>query len=186
MLSCGWKMWVGLFVFVGLTVFSVQARVLAQHRHLDRAGHSSVSMTDSFSLRPHKKKSPLLALALSAALPGLGQVYNGSYWKVPIIAGFGGWFAYQWDHNNDKYKTYRDKFQDSIGPSLPQGDQQSKRLRDFYRDQRDKFAWYIGILYFANIIDAYVDASLHDFDVSDDLSIRFSPSLQGVKLSVQF
>ncbi|MEE9187594.1 MAG: DUF5683 domain-containing protein [Bacteroidota bacterium] len=41
-------------------------------------------------------------------------------------------------------------------------------------------------MYFANVIDAFVAASLHDFDVSDDLSIRFSPSLQGVKVSVQF
>ncbi|MEE9186947.1 MAG: DUF5683 domain-containing protein [Bacteroidota bacterium] len=177
----------GLFVCLGLVVLSTPEGAAAQYRQQVRVGLSAVSVSDSLSSDPKKKiKSPGLALALSAGLPGLGQVYNGSYWKVPIIVGLGGWFVYQWDDSNDKYKNYRDLFRDSISPSFPSGNQQLKRLRDFHRDQRDKFAWYIGILYFANVIDAFVDASLHDFDVSDDLSIRFSPSLQGVKVSVQF
>lgn len=179
-------MWVGFFVCLGLSVLSTEAGVVAQHRQLDRAGLATVSVPDSFSHRPYKPKSPGLALALSAALPGLGQVYNGSYWKVPIIAGFGGWFAYNWADNKDKYKNFRDLYRDSISPSMPLGDQQLRRLRDFYRNQRDKFAWYIGILYFANVLDAYVDASLHDFDVSDDLSIQFGTTSRGVSLSIRF
>ncbi|MFQ5797289.1 MAG: DUF5683 domain-containing protein [Bacteroidota bacterium] len=171
---------------LGLLVLSTQAIVVAQHRQLDEAELAAVSVPDSFSQSPHKPKSPGLALALSAALPGLGQVYNGSYWKVPIIAGFGGWFAYNWADNKDKYKNYRDLYRDSISPSMPLGDQQLRRLRDFYRNQRDKFAWYIGILYFANVLDAYVDASLHDFDVSDDLSIQFGTTSRGVSLSIRF
>ncbi|MFQ5799855.1 MAG: DUF5683 domain-containing protein [Bacteroidota bacterium] len=177
---------IGFFLCLGLVVMFTRANLLAQHQQLYRGGRDAFFVPDSNLQSPVSNKSPTLALVLSAAVPGLGQVYNGSYWKVPIIVGLGAWFGHNWFDNNDKYKDYRDSYRESISPSLPSGDQQVKRLRDFHRDQRDKFAWYIGILYFANVLDAYVDASLHDFDVSDDLSIELTPTPQGVSLSVRF
>lgn len=132
-------------------------------------------------------KSPWLAVLFSAVVPGAGQVYAASYWKVPIIVGFGVYFASQWLDNNRRYRDYRDKFRASITPDLPSGNPQYLQLREFYKDQRDTFTWYFTILYFLNLADAYVDASLYDFDVGNDLSIRLmSDPGRGLSLQVRF
>jgi hypothetical protein len=133
---------------------------------------------------PHK--SPGLAMLLSAVLPGAGQVYNESYWKTPIILGFGIYFTSHWLHNNRLYREYRDRYRESLLES-PTGNTQFQRFRDFYSDQRDTFAWYFLILYLINVADAYVDASLYSFDVSDDLSIKLLPDARpGLRLQVSF
>lgn len=123
----------------------------------------------------HPTKSAGLAMLFSAAVPGLGQAYNESYWKVPIVVGLGTYFAVEWLHYNRVYRSYRSQYSASFTPDLPQGNGNLLALREFYRDQRDTFTWYFAILYFVNVADAYVDASLYDFDVSDNLSIRLMP-----------
>ena len=117
----------------------------------------------------HPTKDPWLAVGLSAAVPGLGQIYNKNYWKVPVLWGFGGYWVYEWIHLNNTYKDFRDQYSRSITQTEPLGNSQFLKLRDFYRDERDKFAWYLGALYFLNLVDAYVSAQLYDFDVSPDL-----------------
>jgi hypothetical protein len=132
----------------------------------------------------HSTKSPGLAMLLSAVVPGAGQFYNESYWKVPVVVGLGVYFASQWLHNNRIYHDYRDQYLASITPQLPGGDGSLQSLREFYRDQRDTFTWYFFILYFVNVADAYVDASLYDFNVGDNLSIRLIPE-SGTRLALR-
>lgn len=114
------------------------------------------------------RKSPTTAVLLSAVLPGAGQFYNESYWKIPIIGGLVGYFGYEYFRNNNLYKDYRDDYAASQTELNPNGDLNLKTLREFYRDQRDDFVWYFLIVYVINMVDAYVDAHLFDFDVSDD------------------
>jgi TM2 domain-containing membrane protein YozV len=114
------------------------------------------------------KKNPLTAVLLSAVLPGAGQFYNRSFWKIPVISGLVGYFGYEYFRNNNIYKDYRDQYNASITPENQFGDLNLKTLREFYRDQRNDFVWYFIIVYAANLIDAYVDAHLFDFDVSDN------------------
>ena len=114
------------------------------------------------------RKSPTTAVLLSAVLPGAGQFYNESYWKIPIIGGLVGYFGYEYFRNNNLYKDYRDEYAASQTELNPNGDLNLKTLREFYRDQRDDFVWYFLIIYVVNMVDAYVDAHLFDFDVSDD------------------
>ncbi len=114
------------------------------------------------------RKSPSVAVLLSALLPGAGQFYNESYWKIPIIGGLVGYFGYEYFRNNNLYKDYRNRYSSSQNDSVPEGDLSLKTLREFYRDQRDDFVWYFLIVYVVNLVDAYVDAHLFDFDVSDD------------------
>lgn len=115
-------------------------------------------------------KSPWGAVLRSALLPGLGQIYNKSYWKAPIIWGVAAWFVYVWNINNDNYWEYHSIYQQNIT------DVRYKDARDFYRDQRDLFAIYLGLTYFLNLVDAYVDAHLFDFTVTEDFFTR-SPML---------
>jgi hypothetical protein len=139
-------------------------------------------------------KSPGTAVLLSALLPGAGQAYNRSYWKVPIVLGFGVYFAEEWISNNRQYRNYRDQYNTGLAVN---GGQSTlylnglRNVRDFYRDQRDAFTWYFLILYFVNILDAYVDASLYDFDVGGNLGLRtgWDPPTRaspGISLSVRF
>jgi hypothetical protein len=138
----------------------------------------SVATPDSSDLQPgvpRTSKSPGTAVLFSALVPGAGQVYNESYWKVPIIVGLGTYFIVELIRNNNLYREYRDAYQQSIRESPPTGDPQAFRLREFYREERTKFGWYFLILYVANLVDAYVDAVLFDFEMSDDLSLRSAP-----------
>jgi hypothetical protein len=116
-------------------------------------------------------RSPTTAILLSAVLPGVGQIYNGRYWKAPIVWGFSAYFVSQALKMNDHYTAARSSYQQSVdgGENNGQGNAQYLYERDFYRDARDRFAFYLLITYFLNIIDAYVDASLFNFDVGDNL-----------------
>ncbi len=137
------------------------------------------SRVDTASSEYKPTKSPGLALLFSAVLPGAGQFYNESYWKIPILLGFGYYFASRWLDNNDSTKFYRDRYAASITPQSPGGNGRYQQLREFYKDQRDAFSWYMFIYYIVNLVDAYVDASLYDFNVGDNLSIRVCPEFDG-------
>lgn len=107
------------------------------------------------------QKSPWGAVARSAIIPGWGQIYNESYWKAPVVWGIMGWFVYAWVDNNNKYLNYKDLY-------VQNGGSLNLEYRNFYRDQRDEFAIYIVLTYFLNLVDAYVDAQLFDFNVSEN------------------
>lgn len=127
-------------------------------------------------------KSPLGAVLRSAVIPGWGQFYNESYWKIPVVWGFLGYLGYIWvdNHNNywDASENYR--YYAALAVTDPQYNDYRdfyKRNRDFYRDQRDLFAIYIGITYVLTLLDAYVDAHLFNFNVDEDVITR-TPRLQ--------
>ncbi len=146
---------------------------------------ASMNLSGADSLKPdtivvlRQSKSPLTAVLLSALLPGAGQIYTERYWKVPLILGFGAYFVRQWVRADDLYENARERYRLSVerGENGGQGDGQVLYERDFYRDERDRFGFYIALTYLLNILDAYVGASLYDFDVDD--------SLNGVSLRVQ-
>ena len=132
------------------------------------------------------KKNPWKAVAYSAVLPGAGQLYNQSYWKIPVIAGLGGYFVYEWIKNNNEYLDYKTQYQNSQTEANPSGNPQLQYLREFYRDQRDNFIIYSLILYVVNLIDAYVDAQLYDFDVSESIKLGFLKKEKLLKISYDF
>jgi hypothetical protein len=144
------------------------------------------SVNDSTLVKEKKKHSPLKATIMSAALPGLGQVYNGKWWKVPIIYGGFGGLVYSSVFNDLKCQTYRDAYLlrlDDDPNTVDEfdgvySDANLRELIDFYQRNRDLSLIFTGVLYALNIIDASVDAHLKDFDVSDDLSMKVRPSVQ--------
>lgn len=107
-------------------------------------------------------KSPWGAVVRSAIIPGWGQIYNESYLKAPVVWGISSWLAFNWIQSNNQYQDYKRisiKNPDNIN---------LKNQRDFYRDQRDLFVIYMGLTYILNLVDAYVDAHLFDFNVDED------------------
>lgn len=111
-------------------------------------------------------------VALLATAPGAGQVYNQSYWKLPIVYGVFGFLIYNFARNNSEYVRYRDLYrQDQTSITAAS----NRSLRDQFRNARDEIGAYLLITYLATIVDAYIDASLFDFDVSDNLTLRTLP-----------
>ena len=141
------------FVLLAFSFVAVNAQISPDS--LDK-----IDLSDSVFVM---QKSPTGAMLRSALLPGWGQIYNGSYWKAPVIWSLIGYFAYVWTSTNSEYQNYRELYKKSLSQSR-NGDETYLRYREFYRDERDLFAFYIGLTYFLNVVDAYVDAHLFDFN----------------------
>ncbi len=126
--------------------------------------------------------SPARAAMLSATLPGLGQVYNRKYWKVPIIyAGFGT-LAYFVDFNNSNYRKWRrawlarvDGNPNTIDDFPLHSTDVLERAMNYYRRNLEITYMLAAGLYLLNILDASVDAHLMDFDVGERLSLGLKP-----------
>lgn len=130
------------------------------------------------------------ATTLAMICPGAGQIYNQSYWRVPIVVGGFATTIYCIDWNNRGYqrfkKAYRLKADYDANPDLyPNGSQDEfggryntsflKNLRNSYRRNRDLCIILTAGLYILQIVDAHVDAHLRDYDISKDLSVSLSP-----------
>lgn len=138
-----------------------------------------------------KAHSPKKAAIRSAILPGLGQIYNKKYWKLPIVYGAlgisGGIFLYNFKNYRDTRFAYRVKYNmrvnrtdsasyDQIKDNLKPLSEESLRFyRNQFRRDIDYSAIFILVLWGLNVVDAAVDAHLKSFDVSPDLSLRFKP-----------
>lgn len=132
-----------------------------------------------------KKHNPKIAIALSAVIPGAGQIYNRKAWKVPIIyAGLAatGYCVYYFAKETNQYKfEYRYRMQgktDLLNPGLAYMDDET--VLSMKKEQQRNMEISIAataVVYVLNLIDAIVDAHLFYFDISDDLSMRWSPAM---------
>ncbi|MFA6854013.1 MAG: DUF5683 domain-containing protein, partial [Bacteroidales bacterium] len=143
------------------------------------------------------KPTPRKAVIYSAIFPGLGQIYNRKYWKLPILYGGFVGFTYAITWNKGYYRDYLGGYQDIMDSNpetnrwqnlLPFGmDPESvdqkwftdvlQQRKDYYRYYRDLSIIGTFALYLLAIVDSYVDAQLFDFDMSPDLSMRIEPAL---------
>lgn len=128
-----------------------------------------------------KIHSPHKATIYSALIPGLGQIYNKKYWKLPIIYGLTGVFIYAFDFNNDNYNKYKNAYADITSGKIEtfQGftEYQVSYLKDAYRRNRDLNVIVLAGIYLLNIVDATVDAHLFNYDISEDLSLNVQPAV---------
>ena len=109
---------------------------------------------------------------MSSVFPGLGQFYNESYWKIPLIYGLGAFFVYEYKDYNKKFNDFNSRYEASKTIDNPAGSYYLKSYREYYRDKRDAFLWYGGALYLLNILDAFVDAHLYNFNMNDEVFIQ--------------
>lgn len=121
--------------------------------------------------------APSKAAFYSAVLPGLGQVYNKKYWKLPLVYGALGTTIYFYITNNNKYHSYRDAYKRRLEGfnDDPYSYLDNSRLiaaQKFYQNNRDLSALLTGLFYILNIVDANVDAHLMQFNVNDNLTVK--------------
>ncbi|MGW8121932.1 DUF5683 domain-containing protein [Roseivirga echinicomitans] len=129
-----------------------------------------------------KEYDPKRASTLSAMFPGLGQIYNDSWWKAPIIYVSMGTAIYFVDFNNQKRKEFTVLVEDLLeqeknGQTINANELRVyRRNADYWRKNRDLVFLTTLAIYGLNIIEASIDAHLKGFNVSDDLA-SFKPKL---------
>ena len=143
------------------------------------------------------RPSPKRAMWLGLILPGAGQIYNRKYWKLPIIYGGMVGCVYAWQWNNTMYHDYSQAYMDitdddpstqsynqflHLGVKIDENNRTGwqdrfKKRKDYYRRYRDMSIFILIGVYALSVIDAYVDASLSEFDISDDLSLQVAPAV---------
>lgn len=165
-----------------------------------------IALADTAQLKSTRRKSwrpasfnpdPMRAVWLSALFPGLGQIYNRRYWKLPIVVGgyVGLFYATTWNSNMlaDYQRAYLDimdsdpttnSYMDFFSSAYKEEDIDKewltsvlKQRKDYYRQYRDLCIICMIGLYAVCMIDAYVDAQLYHFDVSPDISMQWQPAV---------
>ena len=159
----------------------------------DKQGKKVKVKRDWSTWRPNAKRAMWLAIVI----PGAGQIYNRKYWKLPIVYGgfLGCLYAIRW--NNQMYNDYSQAYMDimdndpntqsyneflhlgaTITPeNIERYQDMFRRRKDYYRRYRDLSVFILIGVYALSVIDAYVDASLSEFDISKDLSLRVQPAI---------
>ena len=166
-------------IFVGVILLCMSLFAYSQDISSPKVSH--VKTRDSLRVAKH---SPTAAM-LYSIIPGGGQIYNRKYWKVPIIYGLfevSGYFLYKYTSEMLLYKrefiNRRDGHTDLMIPGLANSDDENilSMHQKALRNMEISLAA-TALIYTLNFIDAMVDAHLYYFDVSDDLSLYWSPML---------
>ena len=121
------------------------------------------------------------ATLYSLLLPGLGQAYNGEYWKIPIYYGCLLGSVHFYSVNRKNYLRYKWIYDQATNPDIqydgPVQESTAKYYRDVYRRYRDYSVLAIAGFYLLQVIDANIFSYMRDFDLSDDIELSLSPAV---------
>ena len=166
-----------ILIFLTFITFSGVSQILDLNDSLD---------TDFSNINLNTKKNSKYNKApmLSAILPGLGQIHNKQYWKLPVI--YGGYLliGHYIKFNNNMYKEFRsaliaqtDENDLTINPFPNFSESSLERNMEYWRRNRDLLIIFTGVYYILNIVDAHVFSHLNDFDIGNDISFSLSPEI---------
>ncbi len=139
-----------------------------------------INFSDSSSnQKVGKKRNPGKAFRF-ALIPGMGQIYNRKYWKLPLVYGLMGWSVYNLVDHSRLYSLYSGAYTRALADSTSgfvdiqtgETSESARFKRDVSRRNRDYFVIVSAVCYAVQILDAVVDAHLSDFNVNDNLSIH--------------
>ena len=136
-----------------------------------RLGGEVMLQADTLEVKVREAKSPTRALMYALVLPGLGQAYNGRYWKIPIVWGAMGAAGYAVYFNSGMYR------QAMLYYIEDESDNNERIVRGWKRNMELSYIVCV-LVYGLQILDAYVDANLSNWDVNNNLSLGISPSVQ--------
>lgn len=124
------------------------------------------------------------ATTLSLVCPGAGQIYNGSYWKVPIVVAGLASMVYVIDWNQrgyDRFKTAYDLATDgddnTVGEFPNTSEESLRSIKNSYRRNRDLAIIGTVAVYLVQVADAHIDAHMQAYDISDNLSMEVRPQI---------
>ena len=141
------------------------------------------SLVDGCVCYPSEVAAVKKATTLSMVCPGAGQLYNKTYWKLPIVVGGAASLIYCVDFNNRGYQRFKrayslltdgdDTTQDEFNGRYDA--EYLKNLKNSYRRNRDLCIILTAGFYVLQVIDAHVTAHMKTYDISDDLSLNLEP-----------
>lgn len=124
------------------------------------------------------------ATTLSLVCPGAGQIYNGSYWKLPIVVVGMASMIYVIDWNQRGYDRFKTAYNlatdgdDNTVGEFPNTSEESLRsIKNSYRRNRDLAIIGTVAVYLVQVADAHIDAHMQAYDISDDLSMEIRPQI---------
>ncbi|TPG44460.1 DUF5683 domain-containing protein [Flavobacterium pectinovorum] len=169
-----------LFLFFGLT------SIFAQEK-------KQVVLTDKLKSEEIDPLRPAKAAFYSAIFPGLGQIYNKKYWKLPLVYGAIGVSAYFYIDTQKNYTIYRNEYKSRLAGNTSSSeflaslsDSQLISAQKQFQRNRDLSALFIVGFYVLNIIDANIDAALSQFNVSDKLAFKSVMNFRNENLKSDF
>jgi hypothetical protein len=133
-----------------------------------------------------KRYNPRKALLFAAVAPGLGQIYNKKYWKLPLV--YGGFYLIGKNISdlNKLYVEYKNylyyNIENNLGETTPHpiiklNTPQLRRFVDKARRERDLWVIVMGGMYLLQVVDAHVDAHLKEFDLNPNLKVSVEPTI---------
>lgn len=174
------------------TLNAIQTKMIQHNTYQQLAfGFAAVSylysLVDGVSNYPSNINSVKKATTLSMVCPGAGQVYNHSYWKLPIVVGGFASLIFCVDFNNRGYQRYSraykyrtdgdDSTVDEFANYSNVTTDMLKKYKNDYRRNRDLCIILTAVFYAVQVVDAHVDAHMKTYDISDDLSFNVEPSI---------
>lgn len=139
-------------------------------------------MDGAIMYKGSRSPDPAKSTVYSVLLPGLGQIYNGEAWKLPLYWGLLAGSVHFYAENNLQYHRWKNIHNQATttDPDVerpPQSGETAKYYRDVYRRYRDYSILAIALVYVVQVIDANVFAYMQDFEVSDEISMNVQPAL---------
>lgn len=138
-------------------------------------------MDGAVSYKSYRTHLPGRATVYSILFPGLGQIYNGEYWKLPIYYGGLAVCGYLWHYNNLQYQRFRGAYIEATREGGNYTGSYSINNLEYYRDyywrMRDYFIVATVAIYLIQIIDADVFATMRDVEVNSKLSMGVEPAV---------
>ncbi len=144
---------------------------------------------DTVKIQSHAKRyNPRKAILYAAVLPGLGQVYNKKYWKLPLV--YGGFYAigYYINRYNDLFTEYKGylfynlennlRGDNDENPTIDLTTGQLRTIVDKARRERDFMIILLGGMYLLQMVDAHVDSHLKEFDLNPNLQVSIEPTMK--------
>lgn len=172
-----------LMLFCGLRSMAQDSLRVVRDSTFEAAASDTV-LLKSYATRYDPRK----ALLYAAVVPGLGQIYNKKYWKLPLVYGGFVGFAYGVNFYQEGYIKYKAELYDNLekgyvnNGDIEPGDVYStanyRRIVDQYKRQRDFMLILMAGMYLLQIIDAHVDAHLKEFDVNPTLQVSVRPVME--------
>lgn len=148
--------------------------------------------SDTATLKSYASRyDPRKAILFAAVLPGMGQVYNNKYWKLPLVYGGFIGFGYGVNFYQSGYKEFKgalfDLLESGESSIIVRGsewtEQPLRTVVDRYRRERDFFMILMAGMYLLQMVDAHVDAHLKEFDLNPNLQVSIQPTMNNDMLT---
>jgi len=179
-----------LFVWIAVSPAFGQGRAEGDTVNIDNPAPTAATPAKKrFFFLKDDVHNPNKASLYSAVLPGLGQAYNGKYWKIPLIYSGLSVMAFYIKFNHNQYITFRtllfaelDSDPTTVNNTALDVDG-LRRNTDNWRRNRDLLIVLTGVVYVLNIVDAHIDAHFKTFDLDKDLTLKLEPSFESLPIS---